>query len=96
MPSYPPDPIEQLCDVMYWFIRRHQVPTQTVQEHTDALIQVWEEIPRTPSTDSLGAGPNVVGSEYRHTGPYTLLSYIISCRDEIPEAGSACDVSFLL
>ena len=30
---------------MYQCIRRRQVPPQTVQELTDALIQVWEEIP---------------------------------------------------
>lgn len=47
-PSRSPDlnPIEHLWDVMYRCIRRHQVPPQTVQELTDALIQVWEEIPQ--------------------------------------------------
>ena len=47
-PSRSPDlnPIEHLWDVMYRCIRRRQVPPQTVQELTDALIQVWEEIPQ--------------------------------------------------
>ncbi|KAJ8388882.1 hypothetical protein AAFF_G00126380 [Aldrovandia affinis] len=47
-PSRYPDlnPIEHAWDVMYWCIRRRQVAPQTVQELTDALIQVWEEIPQ--------------------------------------------------
>ena len=47
-PSRSPDlnHIEHLWDVMYQCIRRRQVLPQTVQELTDALIQVWEEIPQ--------------------------------------------------
>ena len=47
-PSRSPDlnPIEHLWDIMYRCIRRCQVSPQTVQELTDALIQVWEEIPQ--------------------------------------------------
>ncbi|KAJ8375922.1 hypothetical protein SKAU_G00065020 [Synaphobranchus kaupii] len=47
-PSRSPDlnTIDHLWDVMYRCIRCRQVPPQTVQELTDALIQVWEEIPQ--------------------------------------------------
>ena len=47
-PSYSPDLnlIENLWDIMYWCIRCRQFAPQTVQELTDALIQVWEEIPQ--------------------------------------------------
>ncbi|KAJ8381365.1 hypothetical protein SKAU_G00021430 [Synaphobranchus kaupii] len=40
------NPIEHMWDVMSRCIRRRQVAPQTVQELTDALIQVWEEIPQ--------------------------------------------------
>ncbi|KAG7484209.1 hypothetical protein MATL_G00046870 [Megalops atlanticus] len=47
-PSRSPDlnPIENLWDIMYRHIRRRQVAPQTVKELTDALVQVWEEIPQ--------------------------------------------------
>ncbi|KAJ8345374.1 hypothetical protein SKAU_G00295670 [Synaphobranchus kaupii] len=47
-PSRSPElnPIEHIRDVMSRCIRRRQVAPQTVQELTDALIQVWEEIPQ--------------------------------------------------
>ena len=53
---------------MYWCIRRQVVP-QTVQEFSDALIQVWEENP--PGHHPLSyqeACPDNVGSAYRHVG----------------------------
>uniref|UniRef100_A0A674NAZ2 Tc1-like transposase DDE domain-containing protein n=1 Tax=Takifugu rubripes TaxID=31033 RepID=A0A674NAZ2_TAKRU len=47
-PPRSPDlnPIEHLWDIMFRFIRRHQVDPQTVQELSDALVQIWEEIPQ--------------------------------------------------
>ncbi|XP_066575636.1 protein FAM149A [Amia ocellicauda] len=47
-PSRFPDlsPIENLWDVIYRCIRCRQVAPETVQVLTDALIQVWEEIPQ--------------------------------------------------
>ncbi|KAI4880097.1 hypothetical protein NFI96_027468, partial [Prochilodus magdalenae] len=47
-PTGSPDlnPIEHLWDIMFWSIRRHQVALQTVQELSDALVQIWEEIPQ--------------------------------------------------
>ena len=47
-PSRSPDlnPIENLWNIMYLCIRHRQVAPQTVQELTDALILVWEEIPQ--------------------------------------------------
>ena len=46
-PSRSPDlnPNEHLWDVMYWCTRCLQVLPQTIQELTDALVQVWEKIP---------------------------------------------------
>ncbi|KAI4881904.1 hypothetical protein NFI96_004087 [Prochilodus magdalenae] len=38
--------IEHLWDIMFWFIRRHQVALQIVQELRDVLVQIWEEIPQ--------------------------------------------------
>ena len=60
-----------LWDVLSQCICHHQVVPQIVQELTDALIQVWEEIPcppRTPSAVSSGACPDIVKSVYRHVG----------------------------
>ncbi|KAI4896781.1 hypothetical protein NFI96_020094, partial [Prochilodus magdalenae] len=47
-PTGSPDlnPIEHLSDIMFRSIRRHQVALQTVQELSDALVQIWEEIPQ--------------------------------------------------
>ena len=47
-PSRSPDlnPIENLWDVMYRCICHRQVAPQTIQELTDALIQICEEIPQ--------------------------------------------------
>ncbi|KAI4895386.1 hypothetical protein NFI96_005508 [Prochilodus magdalenae] len=47
-PTGSPDlnPIEHLWDIMFQSIRRHQVALQTVQELSDALVQIWEEIPQ--------------------------------------------------
>ncbi|KAI4876915.1 hypothetical protein NFI96_030225 [Prochilodus magdalenae] len=39
-------PIERRWDIMFRSIRRHQVALQTVQELSDALVQIWEEIPQ--------------------------------------------------
>ncbi|KAI4881786.1 hypothetical protein NFI96_011480 [Prochilodus magdalenae] len=43
------NPLQHLWDIMFRSIRCHQVAFQTVQELSDALVQIWEEIPRTPS-----------------------------------------------
>ena len=47
-PSRSPDlnPIEHLWDIMFQSIRRRQVAPQTLQELTDALRQIWEDIPQ--------------------------------------------------
>ena len=47
-PSHSPDlnPTENLWDIMYLYIRHLHVAPQTVQGLTDALIQVWEEMPQ--------------------------------------------------
>ncbi|KAI4874218.1 hypothetical protein NFI96_005717 [Prochilodus magdalenae] len=47
-PTGSPDlnPIEHLWDIVFRSIRRHQVALQTVQELSDALVQIWEEIPQ--------------------------------------------------
>ncbi|KAI4887462.1 hypothetical protein NFI96_020380, partial [Prochilodus magdalenae] len=40
------NPIEHLWDIMFRSIRRQQVALQTVQELSDALVQIWEKIPQ--------------------------------------------------
>ncbi len=47
-PPRSPDlnPIEHLWEIMFQSIRRRQVAPQTVQELSDALVQIWEEIPQ--------------------------------------------------
>lgn len=67
-PQHSPDLslLENLWDVMCRSIWSCQVAPQNVQELTDALIQVREEIPRTPSTISSGECPDIVESAYRH------------------------------
>ncbi|KAI4873948.1 hypothetical protein NFI96_010167 [Prochilodus magdalenae] len=62
-PTRSPDlnPIEHLWDVMFRSIPRHQVALQTVQELSDALVQIWEEIPQ----DTLGACPHVAYKRVR-------------------------------
>jgi len=58
------------------------IAPQTVQELTDALIQVWEEIPEEKI--SSGACPGVVGRSYKGRGGNTLLSLILNCLEEFP------------
>ncbi|KAI4893558.1 hypothetical protein NFI96_021359, partial [Prochilodus magdalenae] len=62
-PTGSPDlnPIEHLWDIMFRSTRRHQVAPQTVQELSDALVQIWEEIPQ----DTLGACTHVA---YKRVG----------------------------
>ena len=47
-PARSPDlnPIEHVWDIMYRRIRHRAATPQTVQELTNALIQVWQEIPQ--------------------------------------------------
>ena len=42
----PLNPIEHIWDIMSRSMHQRHVAPQTVQELTDALIQVWEEIPQ--------------------------------------------------
>ncbi|KAI4886966.1 hypothetical protein NFI96_028651 [Prochilodus magdalenae] len=70
-PTGSPDlnPIEHLWDIMFRSIRRHQVALQTVQELSDALVQIWEKIPQ----DTIR---RLIRSMWR---PYKLLRTILSC-----------------
>ncbi|KAI4900310.1 hypothetical protein NFI96_007808 [Prochilodus magdalenae] len=70
-PTGSPDlnPIEHLWDIMFRSIRRHQVALQTVQELSDALVQIWEEIPQ----DTIC---RLIRSMWR---PYKPLSTILGC-----------------
>ena len=47
-PPRSPDlnPKEHLWDIMFRSIRCRQVAPQSVQELSDALVQIWEEIPQ--------------------------------------------------
>ncbi|KAI4893139.1 hypothetical protein NFI96_000152 [Prochilodus magdalenae] len=70
-PTGSPDlnPIEHFWDIMFRSIRRHQAALQTVQELSDALVQIWEEILQ----DTIR---RLIRSGWR---PYRLLSTILSC-----------------
>ncbi|KAI4884603.1 hypothetical protein NFI96_034566 [Prochilodus magdalenae] len=60
---------------MFWLIRHCQVTLQTVQELNDVLVQIWEEIPRTPSVISLRACPNIVRHAYTDVEPIQTPEY---------------------
>ncbi|KAI4901714.1 hypothetical protein NFI96_000200 [Prochilodus magdalenae] len=68
-PTGSPDlnPIEYLLEIMFWFIRCHQVALQTVQELSDALVQIWEEIPQDTMRQ-------LIRSVWR---PYKLLNEVV-------------------
>ncbi|XP_037534996.1 casein kinase II subunit alpha-like [Nematolebias whitei] len=79
-PARSPDlnPIEHIWDIMFRSVHQGHVAPQTVQELTDALIQVWEEIPQE-NICRLIRSPGVVGRFYRHvetthTEPHLDLS----------------------
>jgi hypothetical protein len=82
-PPRSPDinPIEHLWDIMFHSIRHHQVAPQTVQELSDALVQIWEEIPQ--DTIHLEHALMLSGMYTSTWGPYKLLSTILSCCNEI-------------
>ncbi|KAI4886441.1 hypothetical protein NFI96_004134 [Prochilodus magdalenae] len=70
-PTGSPDlnPIEHLWDIMFRSIRRHQVALQTVQELSDALVQIPQDTIRlllalraTDGEKHFKGGRNVVGS----------------------------------
>ena len=65
--------IENLWDVLYRCIRRRQVLPQTVQELTDALIQVWEEIPQDTIHHLIRSTPRHCRG--MHTGTWGLTYY---------------------
>ena len=68
-PSRSPDlnPIEQLWDIMFRSIRCSQVAPQTLQELTDALRQIWEDIPQD-TIRRLIRSRDVVKHSYKHVG----------------------------
>ena len=98
-PSRSPDlnPIENLWDVMYRCIRRHQVAPQTVQELTDALIQVWEEIPQDTIHYLIRSMPRrcqeCIQARGGHTHYWATLWVVVM---KFTQVGSACDLNFPL
>ena len=97
-PTCSPDlnPIEHIWDIMSRSIHQRHVAPQTVQEFTDALIQVWEEIPQENiRRASSGACQGIERRSCRHVEathtnePHFDLSWGIST-----EVGSACNVIF--
>ncbi len=60
------NPIEHLWNIMFRSIRCCQVAPRTVQNLSDALVQIWEENPRIPFVVSLGACPVIIIYVYKH------------------------------
>ena len=87
-PARSPDlnPIEHIWDILSRSIHRRHVAPQTVQELTDALIQVWEEIPQENICRLIRCMPRrcreVIQARGGHT--HTLLSLILTCLEEFP------------
>ncbi|KAL1273816.1 hypothetical protein QQF64_026630 [Cirrhinus molitorella] len=76
-PPCSPDlnPIEHLWDILFWSIRCHQVTPQTVQELSDSLVYIWEEMPL--GHNLLSQYACLLSGMHTHTwGPYKLLSTI--------------------
>ncbi|MBN3296545.1 CP100 protein, partial [Amia calva] len=87
-PSRSPDlnPIENLWEVMYRCIQRHQVAPQTAQELTDALIQVWEEIPQDTIRCLIRSMPKrcqeCIQAELFFTEPQQLLDILTELEEQ--------------
>ena len=75
-PPRSPDlnPIEHLWDIMFRSIRPRQVAPQTVQELSDALVQIWVEIPQD-TIHRLIRSPDVVRHAYKHVGAIQTTEY---------------------
>ena len=86
-PARYPDlnPIEHLFDIMSCSIHRRHVTPQTVQELTDALIQVWEEIPQENIHCLIRSMPRHCRECIQARGGHTLLSLTLNCLEEFPQ-----------
>ncbi|KAI4902132.1 hypothetical protein NFI96_025541 [Prochilodus magdalenae] len=83
-PTGSPDlnPIAHLWDIMFRSIRCHQVALQTVQELSDALVQILEEIPQ----DSILNVSMCMSSPREH-----MESYRESCPQQVELLGREVD-----
>ncbi len=77
------NPIEHLWNIMFRSIRCCQVAPQTVQNLSDALVQIWEEIPQNTIRWFIRSMPWHYQSCIQARLPYKLLSTILSCFSEI-------------
>ena len=59
---------------MFQSIRRRQVAPQTVQELSDALVQIWVEMPQD-TIRRLIRSPDVVRHAYKHVGAKQTTEY---------------------
>lgn len=62
---------------MFAFIRLQQVESQTVQELSNALAQIWQEIPQDTIT-SLGACSGIVRHAYKHFFIFYFLHFSVA------------------
>ncbi len=84
-PPRSPDlnPKEHLWDILFHSIRPCQVAPQTVQELSDALVQIWEEIPQDTIRRLIRSMPDIVRHAYKHVGAIQTTEYHLICCNEI-------------
>jgi len=89
------NPTKHIWDIMSRSIHQRHVAPQTVQELTDALIQVWEEIPQENIRRLIRSMPRRCREVIQARGGHThyWASFDLT-RGISTEVGSACNVIF--
>ncbi|MCJ8746846.1 hypothetical protein PDJAM_G00146480 [Pangasius djambal] len=93
-PQRSPDlnPIEHLWDIMFRSIGHRQLAPQTVQELSDARVQIWEEIPQDTIRRLIRSMPLTLSGMHTSTVPGDLLTAVLSVAAQTEEGWNAlCD-----
>jgi len=78
------NPIEHIWDIMSRSIHQRHIAPQSVQELTDALFQVWKEIPQENIRRLIRSTPRRCREVIQARGGHTLLSLILTGLEEFP------------